>query len=73
MDLSFGGLALSARYLLEHAHELTAAVHHVPAEIDEQIAALKLRGLGERLDVLDARQESYARSWKLGTLDSSVA
>jgi adenosylhomocysteinase len=73
MDLSFGGLALSARYLLEHADELTPDLHDVPAEIDEQVAARKLQAIGVRLDVLDARQQTYARSWKLGTLDTSVA
>lgn len=73
MDLSFGGLALSARYLLEHADHLSAAVHDVPAEIDAQIAALKLEALGVRLDVLDARQHQYARSWKLGTVEADVA
>jgi adenosylhomocysteinase len=73
MDLSFGGLALSARFLLEQAGELAPAVHDVPAEIDAQIAALKLDALGIRLDRLNARQETYARSWKLGTLDASVA
>ena len=73
MDLSFGGLALSARYLLEHAGELAAAVHDVPAEIDERVAALKLQALGVGLDVLDERQLTYARSWKAGTLDASVA
>lgn len=73
MDLSFGGLALSTRYLLEHAGELPSTLLDVPAEIDEQIAALKLRSLGVRLDVLDARQQRYARSWQHGTLDASVA
>jgi adenosylhomocysteinase len=73
MDLSFAGLALSTRYLLEHALELPAAVLDVPAEIDEQIAALKLQALGVRLDILDARQHEYARSWRIGTLESSVA
>jgi adenosylhomocysteinase len=73
MDLSFGGLALSARYLLEHAGELAPAVHDVPAAIDERVAALKLEALGVRLDTLDDRQRAYARSWTLGTLDSSVA
>lgn len=73
MDLSFGGLALSARYLLDNASELAPAVHDVPTEIDDQIAALKLDALGVRLDRLNARQETYARSWKLGTLESEVA
>jgi adenosylhomocysteinase len=78
MDLSFAGLALSARFLLEHAVSgataaLAPAVHDVPAEIDAQVAALKLEALGVRLDRLNARQETYARSWKLGTLDAEVA
>ena len=73
MDLSFGGLALSARYVLEHASELPSTVLDVPAEIDERVAALKLEALGIGLDVLDARQETYARSWQVGTLDTSVA
>ena len=73
MDLSFAGLALSSRHLLEHAGELAAAVHDVPAEIDERIAALKLQALGVDLDVLNDRQLAYARSWKGGTLDASVA
>jgi len=73
MDLSFGGLALSARYLLEHAGELPPAVHDVPAEIDERIAALKLAALGVGLDVLNERQLTYSRSWQAGTLDPAVA
>ena len=73
MDLSFGGLALSARYLLEHAGALAPAVHDVPVEIDERVAALKLEALGVGLDVLNDRQLTYARSWQAGTLDLSVA
>jgi len=73
MDLSFAGLALSARYLLEHAAQLAPSVHDVPAELDEQVAARKLAAIGVRLDTLDAVQEQYARSWTAGTLDQSVA
>jgi adenosylhomocysteinase len=70
MDLSFAGLALSARYLLEHANTLPSAVLDVPAEIDEQVAARKLQALGVRLDALDAQQHAYARSWRFGTLEA---
>jgi len=73
MDLSFAGLALSARYLLGQHSSLVAAVHEVPADIDSAIAERKLRALGVRLDVLDTRQVAYARSWTSGTLDASVA
>lgn len=73
MDLSFAGLALSARYLLANATQLAPMVHDVPAALDEQVAALKLAAIGVRLDTLDAKQELYARSWTVGTLDQSVA
>jgi adenosylhomocysteinase len=73
MDLSFAGLALSARYLLANASRLAPTVHDVPADIDEQIAARKLAAIGVRLDTLDAAQERYGRSWSVGTLDQSVA
>lgn len=73
MDLSFAGLALSARYLLANAGQLAPIVHDVPAALDEQVSALKLAAIGVRLDTLDAKQELYARSWTVGTLDQSVA
>ena len=73
MDMSFAGLALSARYLLANAAQLEPTVHDVPAALDEQVAALKLAAIGVRLDTLDAKQELYARSWTVGTLDQSVA
>jgi len=67
MDLSFADQALSARYLLHSGRNLPPAVYDVPPEIDERVAALKLRALGIRLDVLSDAQQAYQASWQFGT------
>jgi adenosylhomocysteinase len=67
MDLSFADQALSTQYLLSAGLELPPNVYDVPAEIDERVAALKLRALGITLDTLSCRQLAYAGSWQLGT------
>lgn len=68
MDLSFADQALCTRYLLQEYEHLTPDVHDVPAEIDERVAALKLRALGIELDSLNEQQQAYARSWQSGTV-----
>ena len=42
-------------------------VHRVPAEIDREIARLKLAGMGLAIDQLTAEQRRYLASWDLGT------
>ena len=71
MDLSFAGLALSARYLLEHAREPTVRASTGRADRDRRAdrGAQAPGARRPRLDVLDARQHDYARSWRMGTLD----
>jgi adenosylhomocysteinase len=64
MDLTFAVQALSARYLLQHAHELEPRVHTLPAEIDEQIARWKLDALGVRIDSLTDAQQAFLRAWE---------
>jgi len=39
----------------------------VPKELDEQIAALKLKAMGVEIDVLTPEQEKYLASWTEGT------
>lgn len=68
MDLSFSDQALCTRYLLETARHLPPAVYDVPSDIDERVAALKLRSLGVHLDTLNADQRSYQNAWKQGTV-----
>ena len=67
MDLSFADQALSTQYLLTTGLELPPGVYEVPSDIDERVAALKLRALGVKLDTLSPVQLAYAGSWQLGT------
>jgi adenosylhomocysteinase len=64
IDLSFGIQALSARYLLRHAGELSPGVHPVPPELDERVARWKLEALGLEIDRLTPAQEAFLRAWE---------
>ncbi|HEY3993933.1 MAG TPA: adenosylhomocysteinase, partial [Ktedonobacteraceae bacterium] len=68
MDLSFADQALSTRYLLQQSQQLPPAVYNVPPDIDERVAALKLRAWGIQLDTLNDDQRVYQHSWKSGTV-----
>jgi adenosylhomocysteinase len=67
MDMSFANQALMAEYVFKHASELEKMVYDVPAEIDAEIARLKLETMGVTIDSLTEEQEEYLRSWTLGT------
>jgi adenosylhomocysteinase len=67
MDMSFANQALSAEYAVEHAGALERRVYVVPAEIDREIARLKLATMGIEIDTLTAEQERYLSSWDEGT------
>lgn len=67
MDMSFANQALSVEYLVKHKGELQPGVHLLPAEVDTEIAALKLRALGLSIDTLTAEQIEYIGSWETGT------
>jgi adenosylhomocysteinase len=67
MDMSFANQALAAEYLLEMKGQLERRVYRIPEEVDREIAALKLRGMGLEIDVLTPEQEEYLSSWHLGT------
>ena len=67
MDMSFANQALSVEYLVKHKGELPAGVHMLPAEVDQEIASLKLRALGISIDTLTAEQLEYISSWETGT------
>jgi adenosylhomocysteinase len=67
MDMSFANQALAAEYLLAERDALTNQVHRVPAEIDREIARLKLAAMEIGVDVLTPEQEHYLASWDLGT------
>ena len=67
MDMSFANQALSAEYLVHNADHLENKVYAVPEEIDSQIARLKLKSLGVKIDHLTPEQKKYLSAWELGT------
>jgi adenosylhomocysteinase len=67
MDMSFANQALCVEYMVKHAAELQKTVYSVPAEIDREIARLKLEGMGVKIDVLTPEQVTYLNSWEEGT------
>ena len=67
MDMSFANQVLCAIYLKQHHGSLTNDVHNVPAEIDREIAQLKLDAMGLVIDRLTDEQHTYLSSWQEGT------
>ncbi|HEY0459623.1 MAG TPA: adenosylhomocysteinase [Pyrinomonadaceae bacterium] len=67
MDMSFANQALSAEYLVKNQATLEAGVHVLPAEVDQEIASLKLRSLGISIDTLTPEMLEYMSSWETGT------
>jgi adenosylhomocysteinase len=67
MDMSFANQALSVEFLLKKKGELKPGVHLLPAEVDTEIASLKLRALGVAIDQLTSEQIEYLSGWETGT------
>jgi adenosylhomocysteinase len=67
MDLSFANQALAIEYLVKNQGKLKAGVHNLPKEIDIEIASLKLKSLGIKIDTLSKEMIQYMNSWKVGT------
>jgi adenosylhomocysteinase len=67
MDMSFANQALAVEWVVKHHEDLTPAVYPVPADIDAEVARLKLQAMGVDIDVLTAEQEVYLHSWNQGT------
>ena len=67
MDMSFANQALGIEYAVQHASELDRKVYPVPAEIDAEIARLKLATMGVDIDQLTEEQAKYLASWDEGT------
>ena len=64
MDLSFTVQALAIYHLARHRGELAPGVHALPAEIDREIARIKLETLGVSIDRLTPEQEEMRRRWQ---------
>ncbi len=67
MDMSFANQALACEYIKKHKNNLEKKVYGVPEKIDKDIARLKLKSLGVRIDSLTKKQKDYLSSWELGT------
>ena len=67
MDMSFANQALACEYLAKHGKRLEKKVYPVPEKIDSEIARIKLKTLGVRIDRLTPEQKKYLGSWELGT------
>jgi adenosylhomocysteinase len=67
MDMSFANQALSLEYLKKNSDKLENKVYSVPADIDKEIARLKLDAMKVKLDVLTPEQVAYLNSWEEGT------
>ena len=67
MDMSFANQALCAEYIVKNAATLEKKVYDVPAEIDSQVASLKLHAMGIAIDALTEEQRRYLSSWEEGT------
>jgi adenosylhomocysteinase len=67
MDMSFANHALAAEWVVKNHSALERRVYDVPAEIDAEVARLKLRAMGVAIDTLTEEQARYLESWEEGT------
>lgn len=67
MDMSFANQVLCAVYLAGLERPLEPRVHEVPAELDREVAAMKLAAMGMAIDTLTTEQQRYLSSWREGT------
>lgn len=67
MDMSFANQALAAEYIVKNKKEFSLGVYPVPKEMDEEIARLKLKAMGVKIDTLTKEQKHYLSSWEMGT------
>jgi adenosylhomocysteinase len=67
MDMSFANQALCVEHITKNYKKLGKKVYSVPEKIDSEIAKLKLKAMGIRIDTLTGEQKKYLHSWEMGT------
>ncbi|MBX9573969.1 MAG: adenosylhomocysteinase [Candidatus Obscuribacterales bacterium] len=67
MDMSFANQALSLEYLVKNKATLAKGLHTLPEAVDYEIAALKLKSMGVKIDTLTKEMVEYMNSWRTGT------
>src|SRR5918998_867029 len=64
MDLTFAIQALCAHYLANEHASMESVVQLLPKEIDDEVAATKLKVLGMGVDALTPDQEDFLAGWR---------
>ncbi len=67
MDMSFAGQALAAEFVARNHEGLDKSVHVLPADLDAEIARLKLEARGIFIEGMTEEQVRYTNSWDQGT------
>jgi adenosylhomocysteinase len=67
MDMSFANQALCMRHLSRKGKDLKNKVYPVPKKIDKEVARMKLKTLGVKIDRLTSEQKKYLTGWLEGT------
>lgn len=67
MDMSFAIQALTAEHLLKNYKELENKVYPVPFEVDQEVAKIRLKSIGVKIDNPTEEQIRYSESWEEGT------
>jgi len=67
MDMSFATQALATEFCVKNMGSLKAKVYNVPHTIENEVATMKLRSMGIKIDRLTPEQKKYLSSWTAGT------
>lgn len=67
MDMSFANQALALSCLAQQQQRWEPIVHTMPADLDAEVARLKLAAMDVRIDSLTDEQHQYLTSWQQGT------
>lgn len=67
MDMSFATQALATEYVSKNRKKLEKKVYVLPESIEQWIADLKLKSMSVSVDKLTKEQETYLKSWEIGT------
>jgi adenosylhomocysteinase len=67
MDMSFANQALAVEFFIKNQGKLEPKVYTISPEMDQEIARLKLKALGIKIDTLTKEQVKYLSSWQEGT------
>ncbi|OGI21219.1 MAG: adenosylhomocysteinase [Candidatus Melainabacteria bacterium RIFOXYA12_FULL_32_12] len=67
MDMSFANQALAVEHLVTNQGKLENQVYVLPAQVDLDIAGLKLKSMGVEIDTLTPAMVEYLNSWQIGT------